>query len=119
MARPTFTPPKAEDRPSSKDIEPRRIENEFGDGYTQRSGDGLNTMREMRAVSWSALTSAQADEIENFMRTRTGTDDAFDWTPTGELASRVFVCLKLTRAGRVDSGRHETIQLSLREQFDL
>ncbi|QEX18484.1 hypothetical protein FRZ44_37910 [Hypericibacter terrae] len=119
MARPTFSPPKAEDRPSAKSVEPRRIVNEFGDGYTQRSGDGLNTMPQMRDVSWSALTSDQADEIEAFFEARTGTDDAFDWTPSGEGSARVFIVMKWARSGRQDSGRHEGVQASFKEVFDL
>ena len=56
----------------------------FGDGYHQRVGDGINVSSEEWSLRWDLLTQAQADEITDFFDARAGTE-SFDWlTPDGD-----------------------------------
>lgn len=66
----------------------RTLENDFGDGYTQTTGDGINNVLEVWNVIWDKITDVQADEIEAFLDARAGAP--FYWvTPKGN--TKVFV----------------------------
>lgn len=52
----------------------------FGDGYEQRSPDGLNHARLMLNVVFQSRRSAVVLAVLNFLRTQ-GTATAFLWTP--------------------------------------
>lgn len=74
---------------SDLDTEARVNSSKFGDGYEQRVGDGLNTMPLMWNLKFETLTSANADTIENFFRTKNGTTP-FTWTPPGKAEIKVI-----------------------------
>ena len=65
----------------------------FGDGYVQRSEQGLNHIRIKRSVPWRAITTAERDTLTNFLRARGGTE-AFLWTLPEEAVARRWVCEK-------------------------
>lgn len=67
------------ERDVSPTIDFRVIKAQFGDGYVQRSSDGINTKEEQYSVKVNALTPV-AKEIRDFMNELNGTK-GFLWTP--------------------------------------
>jgi phage-related protein len=92
MTRPTFTPSPA---PSvtglSTQTTARVLKAEFGDGYTQRAGDGLNTLPAQVSATWPPMPRATLDAIVSFLEHRRGFE-AFAWTVPGEASSRLWTC---------------------------
>ena len=70
MATPDF--PFVPDWNAAISVEPRISKVDFGDGYAQRVGKGLNTMLETVSVSFSGRTDAEAAEIKAFFDERGG-----------------------------------------------
>ena len=54
------------------ETKPRTLKSPFGDGYVQRSGDGLNNFPRTWAPTWTNITNSQADTIESFLRSKGG-----------------------------------------------
>lgn len=86
----------------------RRVD--FGDGYSQRYGDGLNTRRQQWRLVWERIPDAQAEELRLFFDALGGVGviewkpynqpDTLKWTandfnskPVGTLISSVTVTL--------------------------
>ena len=62
----------------------------FGDGYEQRSAEGINAIQEVWSLSFNTRTNAERDAIRAFLRARAGVE-AFDWTtPLGTVGK--WVC---------------------------
>lgn len=77
------------ERDVSPSVEFRVITAQFGDGYEQRSADGINTKNEQYGVKVNALTPV-AKEIQDFFDELNGTK-SFLWTPPlGKLG--LFTC---------------------------
>ena len=91
MAEFTWTPTYAS---LNKTLEPRVLKNNFGDGYTQRTGDGLNVILEKWTVEF-VDTVANITTIDDFLKAREGWDD-IDWTPPIGSASK-YICPSWTR----------------------
>lgn len=84
----TFT--IAPDFSSSVTVEPRVLRSQFGDGYQQRVGDGINARAEKWSLRFSARTATERDAILAFLVARNGIE-SFDWTsPSGTVGK--FVC---------------------------
>ena len=84
----TFT--IAPDFGASVSLKPRVLTAQFGDGYQQRLGDGINIRAEDWQLTFSARTPAERDQILSFLEARNGVE-AFDWTsPRGTVGK--FVC---------------------------
>lgn len=76
---------------SAQMTEPPRIRTaQFGDGYSQRTADGINTILQKWSLRFSARAKAELVEILGFLRAHAGvTPFEFvvpdsDWTVTGE-----------------------------------
>lgn len=94
MATQTFTP--AVDYGSHLSKKPRVRAAQFGDGYQQRVGDGINTAPEEWAINFTGRTAAEANEILNFLEARAGVE-AFWWvSPRGTVG--LFICPEWTHA---------------------
>ena len=52
----------------------------FGDGYSQRAEDGLNTVRQQWRLNWDRIPDALAEELRVFFRDLKGTG-IIEWTP--------------------------------------
>lgn len=71
---------------------PRVLEATFGDGYTQRVANGMNTMMETWNLTFSNLPESVAVAIDTFFRARGGVE-AFTWkTPRDSVATKNFLC---------------------------
>lgn len=66
----------------------------FGDGYEQRSLNGINTDPRSWNVMFSNRETAEADAIVAFLKARKGFE-SFDWTPSSGAAGK-FICAEWT-----------------------
>lgn len=66
----------------------------FGDGYSQRVGDGINNSPRSWALRFTRM-SADIQEIIAFLRARGGAE-SFDWTPPGGPSGK-WICKSWSR----------------------
>lgn len=71
-----------------KTTTPKVTEAQFGDGYSQRAADGINTLRAVYNVAATAITLVDATTMSDFLDARLGVE-AFLWTPPNE-SEQVF-----------------------------
>lgn len=69
---------------------PRILKAQFGDGYAQRSADGINNNPEKWKLVFENASLATIAAIKAFIDARNGVEQ-FDWTPPGG-TSKKFVC---------------------------
>lgn len=69
----------------------RVLRADFGDGYSQRAPDGLNSKKETWSLKWDYLDLTEYNTINNFLTARKGTE-AFLWTPPYQTVARKFIC---------------------------
>lgn len=85
MATFTYKP----DYAARKQMRPRVKKFQFGDGYQQRSTDGLNTKLEKWSVQFKRIPDT-IDDIDDFLFNAGGVE-AFNWeTPEG--VTKTFTC---------------------------
>lgn len=87
----TFTPPVPPSPGTSDAIQIKKLEAEFGDGYSQAVPDGINHMRREISLDWELLTPTQSNQIIAFFRARGGCEP-FYWTPSDETTALKWVC---------------------------
>jgi phage-related protein len=108
----TFT--IAPDFSSPMTVKPRVLMAQFGDGYSQRVADGINTQPEEWSLTFSARTPTERDVILSFFEARGGWDD-FDWTsPAGTTGK--FICSEWGYAP--NSAASNTITATFKQVFD-
>lgn len=118
MTRPTFTPcPPPDPFTLPVQTEARTLEATFGDGYTQRAGDGLNALRRAVPAQWRAMPRDKLDAIVGFLEDRRGFE-AFEWTIPGESTPRLFICKGWTVAA-AGSPRFFTLSATFEQVFDI
>lgn len=82
----TWTP----DHDATRTLEPRLNSMQFGDGYEQDVGDGINFMVESWDLTFSNRTKTEINAIEAFLATQGG-HTIFQWvTPHG--STKRFRC---------------------------
>jgi phage-related protein len=116
MAVPVFTPSVEPDFNSSEDVAFKILENQFGDGYAQRSADGLNNTRRSWSVSWTNVTDAEMSEIYDFLIARGGWE-SFLWTAPKATGQLRWTCRSLKR--QPTTSGYWKISASFRQEFDL
>jgi phage-related protein len=87
----TFTPAHAPDVGLSGSAKFRILESQFGDGYKQRAGDGINTLEKKYNLSWNNLPNDDIDDIIEFLDGQKGYI-AFNYTLPNATASQKFIC---------------------------
>jgi len=116
MAADTFIPPVA---PSSEgtstaiNMKVRRAE--FGDGYSQRTPDGLNFTGRVVTLTWPALVEADLETIVSFF-TGLGGASTFTYTLPFESTQFKWTCATL-QAGYVDATMRSLVA-TLQQEFD-
>jgi phage-related protein len=65
------------------------LEAQFGDGYSQIVGDGINSVWAGGDLTWNGLTVAQLDDLRTFWRAH-GTAEPFLWTVPDEASARLW-----------------------------
>jgi len=101
------------------------VKNEFGDGYTQRVADGLNTIRSSWSLEWT-VSNANKNTIIAFLEARGGYDSFLlptaIYTPLGETSTSLWTCDKWSSeyTEYVDSVTNIwNISLTITKEFDL
>lgn len=70
-----------EPSPSSKfSYKQRKVETDFGDGYIQRSLDGIKTDQLIWELVWEGLNTEDGDEIDNIFTENYKEMDPITWT---------------------------------------
>lgn len=87
---------------SSQETKARVLKNQYGDGYSQRLKDGINSLIRAYPVIVKASSLAEADEITGFLEARGGAE-AFLWTPPNAAAAISVICDSWRRVDRVNS----------------
>jgi phage-related protein len=94
---------------------------QFGDGYSQRSPDGLNAESEQWDIEVGGLNLAQKNDLDGFID-RHGGHKAFLWTPNGEVQGKyIFVqpVKRLVKRGGGSLPYYYSRQLTLKKVNDL
>ena len=115
MSRLTFpaTPGPSKADP---DTTVRVLEAQYGDGYSQTTGDGLNAIADSYSLSWSLITTAELNSFVDFLKARGGYE-AFLWTPPRGTAPRQWKC-KTWKTQDLKGGWF-SLSCTFKESFDL
>ena len=117
MAYELFTPPgEVSVSPgSSVSFEPRVNRADFGDGYSQRSGDGLNGNPAAFEAVFTVLFESEVNAITGFFAAKKGYTP-FLWTMPGESTPRQWIATKwrVTYTGKMT----RDVIASFEENFD-
>lgn len=111
----TFAPATNPSIQSSRSVGVRVNTAQFGDGYSQRSRDGLNPTARTFSAQWQALDVSDADDIEAFFERHVV--DPFLWVLPLEYVSRKWIVTDWSRA--YAGGDLVSLSASLKEVFDL
>ena len=91
----TWTP----DEGATCEREPRVLAVAFGDGYEQRTADGINADMKTWQLSFSVRSNSEIVAIDAFLAAEAGVT-AFDWTDPDGHAGK-WVCKKWSRRAGV------------------
>lgn len=93
------------------------LENRFGDGYTQRAADGLNSNRDTWSATWTNLKDSEAKLIFDFLRAREGYQPFYYQAP-GDGVFKQWTARDIRRKP-VDAGDvfYWTISATLKQEF--
>ena len=75
----------------SDDHELRVLVTNFGDGYEQTVGDGINIDLQTITFPFKSRSTSERNAIIAFLRARNGTE-AFQFTPHGSAVARLWRC---------------------------
>lgn len=85
---PTTVPPSRSS--PGQEVQFDFLEAEFGDGYSQRAGAGINPRRSTWSISFENVDNDAADEITAFLDASLGYTP-FYWTAPQDTAARLWV----------------------------
>lgn len=71
---------------------PRVLSIKFGDGYEQRSPDGIHADLQSWVLTFDHCPVAEADAIEAFFTANTTWSAPFSWTPPRAGSASKFIC---------------------------
>lgn len=101
---------------ASRELEPRVLVAQFGDGYAQRRPNGINTQDEIWSLTFNNRTAAVAQAIDDFLKARNGVD-VFVWTPPRASTARNVICPEWSLAyGDLTNGGALVMNLNARFQ---
>ena len=104
-------------RSSSKATETRVLIADLGDGYTQRAGDGINTLKEMWSVEYTCLDQTNANELIGFLEDQGGYLN-FTWTPPGESEELKYICKTWSVSHQLGNSK-KILNAEFEQVFDL
>lgn len=114
----TFSPSVAPQPGSSFELEDNDIILQFGDGYKQVVGNGINTDRQNFTLSWSYLTYSEYNEIRNFFLSHSH-GVVFYWTLPHESTPRKWRRTATKIAGSAATQTTYSLAVQIEEAFDL
>lgn len=117
MALDTFSPPiNPSVNGTSNENEFRVLEAGFGDGYTQRTPDGLNTLKEKYTLIFEPLTESEYETLETFLNQKQGAE-AFLYAIPPSSTQKKWTCKKYNKLFK--SGNLVGLQMEIRREYDL
>ena len=84
------------DSPMNVRVQPRVRTVQFGDGYEMSVQDGLNADLRIYDLTFTNVTTAQADTINNFLTARKGVE-SFDWQAPFTTTTKKYKCSSWVR----------------------
>ena len=75
---------------STKNLQTNLLVAKFGDGYEQRTPNGINYTKQQWNISWENITLADLTTIEAAIASARYGADAFTWTPFNEASQKKF-----------------------------
>lgn len=114
MSLPVFSPPVNPD-PCTKTRTTRLKTLNLGDGYSQESGDGINTRSDSLPLTWTDITTTEADAIEAFLEA-VPEGGSFWWTAPRKSTPQKWKCPNWSRAYK--NGQYDTITATFTEDFN-
>lgn len=113
----TFTPPQdPSPGQTGKTVTARTLRAQFGDSYSQRSPDGLNSVTESVVLNWPMLSPTNAQTLDDFFAAKQGAT-AFIYTLPWEETEKIWTAPSWRR-GNPES-THQDFQATLVQEFDL
>lgn len=116
MTTQTFTPAKKPSIGSGANHEAAILEAKFGEGYSQRAGDGINNIRSDFPLVWTNASPSEAENIVSFFRARGG-HESFWYTLPGYDDPWLFVCKKWSDPWA--TGNRYNVSATLERVFDV
>jgi phage-related protein len=104
---------------SSKTYKFNTIIANYGDGYMQRAGDGINKKRESWALIYDNLTQTERDTLATFIDS-VGMNDTIEWTAPGDATEKKWIIdpeseiMEVAKTGDIYS-----ISFTVKRVFDL
>lgn len=90
---------------------------QFGDGYSQRTPDGINYIQRKWTVAWDNLTASELTTVQTFLDI-IGDGQYFTWQPPGLGASLKWILDGETRIA-AKSGNLYAVSFSCKQVYDL
>lgn len=90
----------------------------FGDGYTQRVIQGLNSNRRTWSLRWSNLDNADIVRLAAFLNATKGATH-FLWTATGDTTPSKWIVSEMRGPDYLEGGRIANLSATIVEVFDL
>jgi phage-related protein len=75
---------------SSKNLQTNLLVAKFGDGYEQRTPNGINYTKQQWTIQWENITTTELTTIETAIASARYGADAFTWTPFNEASQKKF-----------------------------
>ena len=113
---PTFTPVVNPSYPYEYSEEPKVLVTQYGDGYIERAGHGLNAQARDFSLKWEGLTLTEVNSLVTFFRARKGYE-AFLWTPVDEATA--IKCICQTWKPSKDDADNWNLTAQFKQVFDL
>lgn len=89
---------------------------QFGDGYSQRARDGINSISRKLNLSWENLAFDQASDLDDFFSSHGG-DEAFLYQIAGDTVQRMWTCASWQNG--YEGGASGSYSATLQEVFDI
>ncbi len=112
----TFTPGKTPTVNSQASYQPRIIRVDFGNGYSLRAGDGINTIPFKGSLEFDLLDDDEYEDIKALLVARGGYE-AFYYTLPGESTQKKFIAVSWDR--KYGEAGLNAISIKMEEVFDI
>lgn len=96
--------------------DPKVIRAQYGDGYSARKTDGINSVPQIWNLRWDNIPEATAEDLRVFFQGLAGVG-IVDWQPYGQPASLKFTASKFK--SRPTGYLTASCSVQLEQEFDL
>ena len=104
---------------SQKTVKFTTITAQFGDGYLQRAGDGINQKKDMWSITYDNLDQTERDTLWVFIDL-VQMSDVIEWQAPGDLVEKKWIIDPETEiTEQAKAGAIYTVRFTLKRVFDL